>query len=90
MPQFICPTCNEAFVTVEPFRDHILHGASDDCSHRKRVPHDGVDDAKQKQLKTRQNGRTERQKWEWMYRILFPDDDIIPTPCKQPPPLPAP
>lgn len=82
MPKFICPECNETFDTSSQFLGHGR--VSGDCSQRKQSEPEGIDDVKLKQLKARQKGQTtERQKWEWMYHILFPDDDIIPSPCAQ-------
>lgn len=60
--------------------DHLRSPAN--CSKQKHSLPDGIDDAKLKLLKARHKGQmTERQKWERMYHILFPDDDRLPTPC---------
>jgi hypothetical protein len=29
--------------------------------------------------------KTEHDKWNEMYRIIFPDDDLVPSPCKHSP-----
>jgi hypothetical protein len=79
-PKYICHDCNEPFDTTEKFATHFR--ASGNCSKIKISPPDGIDEAKEKLLKARQTPQTpEKQKWERMYRILFPDDDVIPTPC---------
>lgn len=86
MPTFICHECNEVFTTMPQLAGHFrtLGG----CSKRQHSPPDGIDEAKLKQIKARQNSQmTERQKWERMYRILFPDDDRVPSPCMQEHPM---
>ncbi|TPX08859.1 uncharacterized protein E0L32_009677 [Thyridium curvatum] len=50
------------------------------CPLKTEKPHDGFNKAQEKQLKSRQRpGANEIQKWEDMYRILFPED-LIPSP----------
>ncbi|KAB5583514.1 hypothetical protein GE09DRAFT_303666 [Coniochaeta sp. 2T2.1] len=79
MPKFSCAMCNHPFESNPDLFDHVR--TSTDCFNQNHGPADGIDEAKHKQLKARLKGSpTEREKWESMYRILFPDDDVIPTP----------
>lgn len=79
-PKFVCHRCNETFGKDDQYKTH--QRAATRCPLRESNPPDGFDETKEKQLRTRQkssNQLSERQKWEEMYAILFPDD-LIPSP----------
>jgi hypothetical protein len=79
-PKFVCHRCNETFRTDDQYKTH--QRADTRCPLREFNPPDGFDETKEKQLRTRQKSSSqlsERQKWEEMYAILFPDD-LIPSP----------
>ena len=47
---------------------------------------EGIDSEKRTKLKNKKgiNGQSDIERWNAIYRILFPDDDLleIPSPCK--------
>ncbi|KAB5585608.1 hypothetical protein GE09DRAFT_32047 [Coniochaeta sp. 2T2.1] len=80
MPKFTCARCNLPFTTNSDLWEHVR--TASDCFTEKHSPPDGIDAAKEKRIRARQKGpqTTEREKWESIYRILFPDDDVVPRP----------
>jgi hypothetical protein len=71
-------------VTVE-LRDE--HSRSDlQCQVLSSRPEDfeGMDNAQEKKLRSRKHpkGQSQKERWDDIYKILFPEDPVIPEPCK--------
>lgn len=56
--------------------------ASDPCELRPNKVVDGLTAEQKKQLKPRDKNNSEEQKWIKIYKICFPNDTEIPSPCK--------
>lgn len=79
MPPYICHECHEVCATQPQLAEHYRTPGG--CSKQQHSLPDGITEAKLKEIKARQSGQmTEREKWERMYHILFPDDDRVPSP----------
>lgn len=58
------------------------------CEVKDCVSQEGViDDRQEKMIRTRPSRKPEREKseydkWVDVYRIIFPDDNVIPNPCE--------
>jgi len=44
---------------------------------------EGISEDLEKTLKSKVKGQNTKQRWEEIYRILFPDEGWIPTPCRR-------
>ena len=86
-----CERCQEVFRKSDDLKIHQRQVVP--CELREKAPdkeHDwsqGFDEDQASKLKTRirkrQLGETsDEQKWGEWYKILFPKDDEIPSPCK--------
>lgn len=77
-----CSRCYLNFKTDEELQEHQRQPQS--CELRVENRMEGIDHIKLKQLQSRKGlaGTSERERWEAVYRILFPDDDFsqMPTP----------
>ena len=78
-----CKRCYQVF-SKQPLLDSHIY-AEQRCSKRPTpLIFEGIDDDQHGLLKCRTglSNMNEREKWENVYRILFPEDTIIPDPCE--------
>ena len=64
------------------------------CEVIEAVPPGDITAAQEKQLKSRSRKhaarrQTDEEKWEDIYRLLFPLEDEVPSPCKSTDPSPG-
>lgn len=52
------------------------------CALRSKQPLEGLNEKQREKLKPRDRNKSEEERWEAIYRYCFPDDQIIPSPCK--------
>jgi len=86
LPKFKCYRCCQVFLDQSSFSTHLR--AEERCEKGEDQIQDGLDDNQIKRLKSRKKTSgtqemTEHDKWAVMYRIIFPDDVEIPSPCKK-------
>ncbi|KAH6646192.1 hypothetical protein BKA67DRAFT_96281 [Truncatella angustata] len=77
-----CHRCGEVF---ESSRSLVKHTRSQMvCKLQERGDADDIDQDTVARLKSRKKGpeQTEPERWIALYKILFPNDTIIPDPCK--------
>jgi hypothetical protein len=81
-----CNRCQKAFLIEDELLQHQRELTG--CELRERIFDDdydwgqGFDDIQCKELKSRLRGVKDEEKWERCYKVLFPRDKIIPSPCK--------
>lgn len=66
-----------------------MHSLSDTPCHRRRPENEpgpvleGIGLAQERRLRSRKRtNKTEEDKWRDAYKICFPDDILVPSPCK--------
>lgn len=75
-PTHLCDRCFENFKDNEGLQRHL----GSHCEGKMDCPYLNPDQQLQLKAAT-MRGMQECQKWEHMYRILFPGDELIPSPC---------
>jgi len=58
------------------------------CVRKQGTKADGIDKSQQDALRSKKRHadvRTEEDKWFHVYKIIFPDDPHLPSPCEQSP-----
>ena len=85
--KFRCQRCREGFQNVEEL---LAHQNSNTCkmSDDPDCQELDISDAQVAEIRKRSvKSRTEEEKWQDLYRILFPEDaaEAIPSPCKSSP-----
>ena len=78
-----CRRCGQHFNDSVQLTTHLRMEAP--CPVREVQVEEGLDEEQERKLRSRKRHReekTEAQKWADMYRILFPDDNEPPSPCK--------
>lgn len=88
LPQFKCNRCCCEFQNSTQLADHQRLEVP--CNIRLQGQQDGVNEEQILALRSRKKSKgntPESEKWTKMYKIIFPDDELIPSPCKfsQPP-----
>jgi hypothetical protein len=84
LPKFQCNRCREIFESTIQLSDH--QRLEIPCETRAEEPRDGIDDAQLQLLRSKKKlpGKkemSEEEKWTNVYRIIFPNDDPVPSPC---------
>lgn len=77
-----CQRCKGAFDSQEDLDTHVE--AIEACELKVDQPVDGVTSKIKERLQCRKKaypGQTEADRWEEVYRILFPNEEV-PSPCK--------
>lgn len=84
LPSFQCIRCRMTFKSSEKLLQHsqadIACNVVRDGSGQEGINHEQL--MKLKSRKRSRDASTEHDKWIHMYKILFPGDHIIPSPCK--------
>lgn len=87
LPKFRCNRCRQDFKSAFNLNEH--QRADTICQRQSEEPEEeGIDEEQERLLRVRKrkNGKAsqvaEEEKWVEMYKILFPHDDPIPSPCK--------
>lgn len=87
----VCGRCDEVFEDEECLQRH--QNTEKPCErNEKKVERNGITSDQERQLRSKKRRRgenTEEEKWQGIYRILFPKDTIIPPPYRDnttPPP----
>jgi hypothetical protein len=83
LSRYRCTRCCEDFGNRPALHLHLR--ASEACLIRDDVQEEGIDDVQERQLRSRRkekSGKGEEERWADIFRILFPDEDNIPCPCK--------
>ncbi len=77
-----CLRCCEKFENESELKDHQQTEKS--CTARQYEEPDGFDKDQEDRIRSRKDRKNETQEnlWTRIYRILFPNDVDIPTPCK--------
>jgi hypothetical protein len=73
------------FDTKDQFDSHIKVAARDICESKNGQQPPGISPETEKLLKCRKKnrkGETEEERWKAMYQLLFPNDEVVPSPCK--------
>lgn len=86
-PKFRCNRCRQDLKSSARLNEH--QRADIICQRQSEEPEEeGIDEEKEKLLRARKrkNGKSrqmgEEGKWVEIYKILFPHDDPVPSPCK--------
>jgi len=77
-----CTRCYTQFKRKEELVDHRRSAAS--CDVRDPMPLQGLSEDQRELLKPRDRNRSEEERWKTVYKICFPEDQIIPSPCESP------
>jgi len=90
---FSCPRCFELFPDQHKLNDHIRARPEDQCdisSPQRERECLRISYAQEKKLQKRPKNLAQKERWIWIFQILFPDipSDQIPSPCKSIAPLP--
>jgi hypothetical protein len=87
LPKFRCNRCRQDLKSAFNLNEH--QRADTICQRQSEEPEEeGIDEEQERLLRVRKrkNGKAsqvaEEEKWVEMYKILFPHDDPIPSPCK--------
>lgn len=87
LPKFRCNRCRQDFKSAFNLNEH--QRADNICQRQNEdFAEEGINEEQERllRIRKRKNGKSrqvaEEEKWVDMYKILFPDDDPIPTPCK--------
>lgn len=84
-----CNRCFESFDDPKGLKDH--QRAQTPCRLTDNARADVITDEQEELLRVRARANTpEEERWEDMYRIVFPDEKTIPSPCTSPTPSPLP
>lgn len=81
-----CLRCHGVFPSEEGLRVHSLSDTP--CQRREAGDHaedplEGIGLSQERQLRSRKRTtKTEEDKWKDAYKICFPDDTLIPSPCR--------
>lgn len=79
-----CHRCYTSFESAEDFEAH--QRLDEPCRKRSPKHDDGINQAQHNQLKKKPSAMTAKTSreacWEEVYRIIFPDANEIPSPCK--------
>ncbi|KAJ3547800.1 hypothetical protein NM208_g1323 [Fusarium decemcellulare] len=81
LPKFKCSRCCEVFTTSNQLLNH--QRAPEPCGLKIEEPQDGINEDQVQALRSRKRPRgniSEEEKWAEMYKIIFPDDDRVPSP----------
>lgn len=84
LPSFQCIRCRMAFKSSEKLLQHSQADIACDVV-RDESGQEGISHEQLMKLKSRKRSReasSEHDRWINMYKILFPDDYLIPSPCK--------
>jgi hypothetical protein len=79
-----CSRCWLNLKTEKDLADHVRKQTP--CEVRPQLV-EWIPREKIKVLKDRKKallGQSERERWEYVYRILFPEEPSLPSPCKSP------
>jgi hypothetical protein len=77
-----CPRCKQNFKDEQSLEEHLTQSLVREVVSKDNVP-EGFN-AKQEMMlhkKEHKPNESQEQKWIAIYRILFPDDQDIPSPC---------
>jgi hypothetical protein len=80
-----CARCNQVFHDEELLYEHIRMIGGQQCAVVDNAePPMGFTKKHEDKLRSRKNftGKSEIEQWSWVYSLIFPDDEYIPTPCK--------
>lgn len=81
LPKLECSRCFATFtedITLVAHQRAVIP-----CELVTRPSREGIDASQEILLRVRSKLRTEKEKWEEVYKFIFPGkDEIIPTPCK--------
>ena len=79
-----CSRCGQGFRSAQHLAEHLR--AAVPCILQIYRPLDGLTDEQLKRLRGRNSSQggasTEKDKWNQVYKIAFPDEKNIPSPCK--------
>jgi len=80
--EHVCPRCELDFFSEKELTAHL--GADVKCESVGFVPRHDIDRIKRSVLPSRSRKGTPEEKWNEIYRAIFPDtpDDAMPSPCK--------
>ena len=79
-----CHRCYDAFESAEAFEAHQRQ--DEPCRKRSPKHDDGISQAQYFHLKKKpqSTAKTDRERWEEVYRIIFPEAQEMPSPCEIP------
>jgi hypothetical protein len=80
-----CPRCWQEFKNQKQLDSHITVVAVDICESKTGHPPEGISSETEKLLRRRKKtypGQSEEERWRDIYRLLFPNDKDVPSPCK--------
>jgi hypothetical protein len=75
-----CERCCSTFETSAELKEHSKSPTP--CNPSDGLEVEGYDYEQERLLRLRKRGQTEPEKWTEMYRVLFPSDLEIPSPCQ--------
>ncbi|KLP12718.1 uncharacterized protein LW94_6571 [Fusarium fujikuroi] len=85
LPRFRCNRCRQDLKSAFNLNEHLR--ADTICERQSEEPEEeGINEEQERllRIRKRKNGKarqvTEEEKWVEMYKILFPDDDPVPSP----------
>ncbi|OCL14408.1 hypothetical protein AOQ84DRAFT_257243, partial [Glonium stellatum] len=73
-----CPRCGKAFNAESDLDVHLRSAPS--CEIQENAPMQGMSKEQEKKLRSKKRSadvQSEEDKWKAVYRILFPDDDLL-------------
>jgi hypothetical protein len=80
-----CQRCWQEFESQQQLDSHIKVAAVDICELTAGHPPEGISSETEKLLRRRKKsyaGQSEEERWKDIYRLLFPNDEDVPSPCK--------
>lgn len=82
-PKNVCIRCSEVFPLQSELMEHLRSDVP--CPKKEAVPNPvGITEDQAQELKRKKrpgSNQTDVERWNEMYKILFPDDNHIPHPC---------
>ena len=75
-----CERCYTAFRSDEALLAHTRQISR--CDVRDPRPMEGLTKEQKELLKPRDRNKSEEERWNAVYKICFPNDQSIPSPCK--------
>ena len=73
--------CYCQFKSKDDLRTH-WRGSSQRCDVRDPQPLEGLNEQQIDLLKSRDRNKSKEERWKAVYKICFPEDQVIPSPCK--------
>ncbi|KAH7129006.1 hypothetical protein EDB81DRAFT_950762 [Dactylonectria macrodidyma] len=78
LPRYQCSRCGQDLASLAGLTEH--QRLLIPCQLEYLEPREGIDEDQERRLRARQKKDSEDNKWFEVYRILFPHDELVPSP----------